>query len=124
MTFNVWDIGGQNKIRMLWHHYFENNQGIIFVVDSNDLGSIKEAKEDLHTLLYENALRHCPVLVYANKQDLPNAVDAATLIERLELRKLLPQPQGRKWHVQPCVALNGAGLYEGLDWLTESLLCE
>lgn len=120
VTFNVWDIGGQDKIRKLWRHYFENNQGVIFVVDSSDLDRIDQAKEELHKLLYEDALRDCAVLVYANKQDLPNAMDAATLTERLELRQL-PQPQSRKWYVQPCVALSGAGLYEGLDWLSKAV---
>ena len=32
----MWDVGGQDKIRPLWRHYFQNTQGLIFVVDSND----------------------------------------------------------------------------------------
>merc|ERR1711892_782152 len=34
--FTVWDVGGQDKIRPLWRHYFQNTQAVIFVVDSND----------------------------------------------------------------------------------------
>ncbi len=33
IQFTVWDVGGQDKIRPLWRHYFQNTQGIIFVVD-------------------------------------------------------------------------------------------
>ncbi|KAJ8467145.1 hypothetical protein OPV22_029697 [Ensete ventricosum] len=36
ISFTVWDVGGQDKIRPLWRHYFQNAQGLIFVVDSND----------------------------------------------------------------------------------------
>merc|ERR1712070_262047 len=36
ISFNVWDVGGQDKIRPLWRHYYQNTQGIIFVVDCND----------------------------------------------------------------------------------------
>lgn len=36
ISFTVWDVGGQDKIRPLWRHYFQNTQGLIFVVDSND----------------------------------------------------------------------------------------
>jgi small GTP-binding protein len=32
----IYEIGGQIKIRPLWHHYYENSKGLIFVVDSND----------------------------------------------------------------------------------------
>jgi len=36
ISFTVWDVGGQDKIRPLWRHYFQNTDGLIFVVDSND----------------------------------------------------------------------------------------
>merc|ERR1712159_783111 len=36
ITFTVWDVGGQDKIRPLWRHYYEDAHGVIFVVDSND----------------------------------------------------------------------------------------
>ena len=42
LEFNCWDIGGQFKLRNLWRHYFENTQGLIFVVDSNDAERLDE----------------------------------------------------------------------------------
>lgn len=27
ISFTVWDVGGQDKIRPLWRHYFQNTQG-------------------------------------------------------------------------------------------------
>ncbi len=63
--------GGQDKIRPLWRHYFQNTQGLIFVVDSNDRERITEASEELQKMLNEDELRDAALLVFANKQDLP-----------------------------------------------------
>ena len=71
ISFTVWDVGGQDKIRPLWRHYFQNTQGIIFVVDSNDRDRIVEAREELQRMLNEDELRDANLLVFANKQDLP-----------------------------------------------------
>ncbi|CAN6450998.1 unnamed protein product [Victoria cruziana] len=53
VSFTVWDVGGQDKIRPLWRHYFQNTQGLIFVVDSNDKDRIVEARDELHRMLSE-----------------------------------------------------------------------
>ena len=50
---------------------FQNTQGIIFVVDSNDRERVSEAREELHRMLNEDELRDALLLVFANKQDLP-----------------------------------------------------
>lgn len=71
ISFTVWDVGGQDKIRPLWRHYFQNTQGIIFVVDSNDRERVNEAREELQRMLNEDELRDALLLVFANKQDLP-----------------------------------------------------
>ena len=116
ISFTVWDVGGQDKIRPLWRHYYQNTQGVIFVVDSNDRDRLSQAKDELHGLLDQFELRDAVVLVYANKQDLPNAAPAAQLAEALQLSSL----RGRKWYIQACCATTGDGLYEGLDWLKEN----
>merc|ERR1712072_1495350 len=51
ISFTVWDVGGQDKIRPLWRHYYQNTQGIIFVVDSNDRDRIEDAREELVRML-------------------------------------------------------------------------
>jgi GTPase SAR1 family protein len=43
----------QDKIRPLWRHYFQNTQGLIFVVDSNDRERVAEASEELQKMLRE-----------------------------------------------------------------------
>ena len=59
ISFTVWDVGGQDKIRPLWRHYYTNTQGLIFVVDSNDRDRIGEAHDELHRMLAEDELRRC-----------------------------------------------------------------
>lgn len=63
ISFTVWDVGGQDKIRPLWRYYFQNTQGIIFVVDSNDRDRIAEAREELQQMLNEDELRDALLLV-------------------------------------------------------------
>lgn len=41
------------QIRPLWRHYFQNTQGLIFVVDSNDRERVVEARDELHRMLNE-----------------------------------------------------------------------
>ena len=81
ISFTVWDVGGQDKIRPLWRHYFQNTQGIIFVVDSNDRDRIVEAREELQRMLNEDELRDAILLVFANKQDLPVCLLSSNLTE-------------------------------------------
>ncbi|KHG17087.1 ARF2-B: ADP-ribosylation factor 2-B [Gossypium arboreum] len=88
ISFTVWDVGGQDKIRPLWRHYFQNTQGLIFVVDSNDRDRVVEARDELHRMLNEDELRDAVLLVFANKQDLPNAMNAAEITDKLGLHSL------------------------------------
>ncbi|KAF0025859.1 hypothetical protein F2P81_022740 [Scophthalmus maximus] len=117
ISFTVWDVGGQDKIRPLWRHYFQNTQGLIFVVDSNDRERVNEAREELSRMLSEDELRDAVLLVFANKQDLPNAMNAAEITDKLGLHAL----RQRSWYIQATCATSGDGLYEGLDWLSNQL---
>lgn len=117
ISFTVWDVGGQDKIRPLWRHYFTNTQGLIFVVDSNDKERLSEAAAELNKMVNEDELKDATILVFANKQDLPNALSVSEMTEKLDLHNM----RGRKWYVQAACAVQGTGLYEGLDWLSNEL---
>lgn len=117
ISFTVWDVGGQDKIRPLWRHYFSNTHGIIFVVDSNDRERIVDAKEELHRMLGEDELRDAVLLVFANKQDLPNAMSVPEITDKLMLYSI----RNRHWYIQSACATAGDGLFEGLDWLSTTL---
>ena len=117
LKFTVWDVGGQDKLRPLWRHYFQNTNGVIFVVDSNDKDRVAQARDELAKMLSEDELRDAVLLVYANKQDLPNAMSTAEVTDKLGLHSL----RQRNWFIQGCCATSGEGLYEGLDWLAANV---
>ncbi|CAF3185440.1 unnamed protein product [Rotaria socialis] len=108
ISFTVWDVGGQDKIRPLWRHYFQNTQGLIFAVDSNDRERVGEARDELQRMLAEDELREAVLLICANKQDLPNAMNAAEITDKLGLHSL----RNRNWYIQATCATSGDGLYE------------
>lgn len=111
VKFNVWDVGGQDKIRPLWRHYFSGTQGLIFVIDSSDRERIEEARAELHRIMGDREMRDSLLLVFANKQDVAGAMVPEEVKERLQLNKLGP---GRLWNVVPGCATSGDGLFEGL----------
>mmetsp|Transcript_43704 Transcript_43704/g.68130 ORF Transcript_43704/g.68130 Transcript_43704/m.68130 type:complete len:181 (+) Transcript_43704:61-603(+) len=118
VTFTVWDIGGQEKIRKLWRHYYQGTTGVIYIVDSSDRERIEDARDELFNVLQAEEMRDVVLLVLANKQDLPNALTSSEVAEKLGLNSL----HKRRWFVQAACATRGQGLYEGLDWLSTALL--
>ncbi|XP_064639751.1 uncharacterized protein LOC135495194 [Lineus longissimus] len=117
LSFTVWDVGGQDKIRPLWRHYYPGTLALIFVVDTSDHERIEESRQELHNILQEDDLRDAVVLVFANKQDLPNAMNTAEVTDKLNLHSI----SKHVWYIQGSCATTGDGLYEGLDWLSKTL---
>merc|ERR1711976_784807 len=117
---NVWDIGGQRKIRPYWKNYFENTDILIYVVDSADKKRIQESTDELMDLLDEEKLAGVPALIYANKQDLLTAVPAKDIAEAMTLTSI----RNRKWQIQPCSALESTGINDGLEWCLKTLNCK
>ncbi|KAG1672580.1 hypothetical protein FOA52_010681 [Chlamydomonas sp. UWO 241] len=116
ISFTVWDVGSQTKIRRLWHHYYKDTQGMIFVVDSADRERMDEAKDELHAMMSDGDMpRDAVLLVFANKRDLPAAMTAAEITDALELRSV----RHHEWHIQPACAITAEGLYEGFTWLSD-----
>jgi len=113
VKFNVWDVGGQDKIRPLWRHYYAGTQALIFVVDSSDRERIEEARQELMRIINDREMKDAILLVFANKNDLPNVMDTAEITEKLGLHRL----RDRNWHVQSSCAISGDGLLDGLTWL-------
>ncbi|OAF68688.1 ADP-ribosylation factor-like protein 12, partial [Intoshia linei] len=117
LSFTVWDVGGQDKLRALWRHYYLNTKAIIYVIDSNDRNRIQESKEELDKMLNHDELQNAILLIFANKMDLPNSVSADELIKMLDLNSL----KSRHWLVQPTCGTTGDGLFVGLDWLSKKV---
>ncbi|KAL9025181.1 MAG: hypothetical protein Q9196_005951 [Gyalolechia fulgens] len=151
VKFNVWDVGGQDKIRPLWRHYFSGTQGLIFVIDSNDRARIDEARQELHRIILDREMKEALLLVFANKQDIPGGTlpplplnsslslfeigSSKPLADELPLRcgitamtptevqerLKLAQLKDKIWYVVPSCATTGEGLFEGLGWLSNNV---
>mmetsp|Transcript_19540 Transcript_19540/g.49363 ORF Transcript_19540/g.49363 Transcript_19540/m.49363 type:complete len:184 (+) Transcript_19540:71-622(+) len=113
IKFQVWDLGGQTSIRPFWRCYYQNTDAIIFVVDSSDTDRLSIAKQELMAMLEEEELKDAILLIFANKQDMKNALSAAQVSEHLGLATI----KNRQWSIQETSATKGRGLFEGFDWL-------
>ena len=116
LTFDVWDVGGQDRLRPLWRHYYRGVCGIIFVIDSADQQRFDIAKGELHQLMREVELQNASLCILANKQDVQDAMtheEVAQIMETDEIETLNV--------VLPTVARTGEGLDEALDWIAENV---
>ena len=115
---------------------YSGTQGLIFVVDCADRDRIDEARQELHRIINDREMRDAIILIFANKQDLPDgelnkiphlshlphdpelisAMKPHEIQEKLGLTRI----RDRNWYVQPSCATSGDGLYEGLTWLTSN----
>jgi len=100
-------------VRPFWRCYYQNTDAIIFVVDSSDTDRLSIAKQELMAMLEEEELKDAILLIFANKQDMKNALSAAQVSEHLGLATI----KNRQWSIQETSATKGRGLFEGFDWL-------
>ncbi|ELV11249.1 ADP-ribosylation factor-like protein 4D [Tupaia chinensis] len=127
ITFQVWDVGGQEKLRPLWRSYTRRTDGLVFVVDAAETERLEEAKVELHRISRASDNQGVPVLVLANKQDQPGALSAAELGPRraaeVEKRRAARElAAATLTHVQGCSAVDGLGLQPALERLYEMIL--
>ena len=117
LNFTFLDVGGQDKLRVLWKQYYKTTHGIIYVVDSSDSDRIEDAAEELKKFLSEQELKNCVVLIMANKQDLNRALKPDVVEEKMGIKQI----QGITYHVVGTSDVTGEGIKEGLDWLVSVL---
>lgn len=91
VTMKIWDIGGQPRFRSMWERYCRGVNAIVFVVDAADAGKLDTARNELRNLLEKPQMAGIPVLVLGNKNDLPDALNAEQLIDRLGLASITTQ---------------------------------
>lgn len=112
---NVWDIGGQKRLRPYWQNYYENVDVLIYVIDSADHDRFDETGHQLSELLDEPKLKGVPVLIFANKMDLQLSKHQDDISAGLLLHAI----RQRDWHIQPCCAIKNEGVQDGLDWMSK-----
>ncbi|KAK7278372.1 hypothetical protein RJT34_23400 [Clitoria ternatea] len=111
----VWDLGGQERLRTSWATYYRGTNAVIAVIDSSDRARVSIMKDELFRLLGHEDLQHSVILVFANKQDIKDAMTPAEITDALSLHSI----KDHDWHIQACCALSGEGLYDGLGWIAQ-----
>lgn len=114
---NIWDVGGQKTLRSYWKNYFEQTDGLVWVVDSSDRRRLKECAKELHNLLMEERLAGATLLVFANKQD----VDGALTIDEISKVIRIDLIGNRNCKIVACSARAGTGCQEGFEWIVQDI---
>ncbi|XP_069101080.1 ADP-ribosylation factor-like protein 6 [Argopecten irradians] len=119
LQFTAFDMSGQGRYRNIWEHYFKDCDGIIFVIDSCDKLRMTVAKDELDHVLKSPDIKskRIPILFFANKMDMRDALSSVKCSNLMGLEKI----QDQAWHICASNALTGEGLDSGFDWLTDQL---
>ena len=118
VKFQAWDLGGQESTRSVWDVYYMNTDAVVYVIDSQDEEYHEESKIQFHKLINHPTLKNATILIFANKQDLKDVKSVNQLIQDYELDKI----KDHVWHIEPCSAIKGEGLVNGIKWLSEQLV--
>ncbi|GMS84516.1 hypothetical protein PENTCL1PPCAC_6691, partial [Pristionchus entomophagus] len=116
-TLNLWDVGGQRSLRSYWRNYFEQTDALVWVVDSGDTTRLNMCKDELRSLLGEERLAGASLLILANKQDLPSALDSKEIAKTLDLESI----ESHHWRIFPVSAVSGHNLLQSFKWVTDDV---
>ncbi|EFC44105.1 hypothetical protein NAEGRDRAFT_68064 [Naegleria gruberi] len=120
------DVGGGANIRAIWPNYFPSIHGAIFVIDSADEKRLEESRQTLVDSIKHPYFKGKPLLLLANKQDLPNSLEPSEISERLQLHELTEYVSS--FNILPCIAKReltknktDEHIVKGLDWLSSQI---
>ena len=113
----------------MWKDYFPAVDAIVFLIDACDRGRFGESKVELDSLLTDEQLANCPVLVLGNKIDRPGAASEDELRQLFGLygqttgKGKVPRTElhGRPLELFMCSVLKRQGYGEGFRWIAQYL---
>ncbi|XP_046849005.1 LOW QUALITY PROTEIN: ADP-ribosylation factor-like protein 13B [Xenia sp. Carnegie-2017] len=122
----VYDVGGGPRIRGIWKDYYAEIYGMVYVVDASDHQRISESREVLHEALYDPRLAGKPLLLFANKQDITDALSEKNLESQFGLEELANKCNCC-YKIFQCTALLNEGrkvdgqIKKGFSWLLHTI---
>ncbi|GAQ77681.1 GTP-binding ADP-ribosylation factor-like protein [Klebsormidium nitens] len=112
-----WDLGGQLGLRSIWEKYYEEAHAVLYVVDAACQSRFEDVKNALARVMQHVELDGAPILVLANKQDLPGAISAEDMSRTLDMIDVNDRP----CLVKAACAYDGSGVRDGVLWLVEAM---
>ena len=119
IRLNFWDLGGQEELQSLWDKYYAESHAVIYIVDSSDHERLDESKDAFDKMIVSEALEGVPLLLLANKQDLPEVISVQDL--KSMLKESVPKMGERDRKVMGVSALTGENVNQGIQWLVECI---
>ncbi|XP_074603679.1 ADP-ribosylation factor related protein 1 [Brevipalpus obovatus] len=119
IVINFWDLGGQQELQSLWDKYYSESHGIIYVIDSADLERIEDSKSSFENVIQNEQLEGLPLLIVANKQDLPEALSLERIKSIFQSSEELIGK--RDFNYLSASALKSEGIQDGIDWMTDRI---
>lgn len=121
------DLGGGVRVRDLWKHYLAESYGFIFVIDSSNRSRVYETSKVFSNFVENEKVGNKPVLIIANKQEMPNSMDESEIVQYLNVEELVNKFQ-IPCRIESSTANSGTGakideaLKTGFDWLIKYIL--
>lgn len=125
MKFTTFDLGGHKQARRIWKDYFPAVNGIVFIIDCADHKRLPESKSELESLMADEQLASCPVLILGNKIDMPGAASEDYIRQYFGLygqttgqgNVAAKDLSTRPMELFMCSVLKRQGYGEGFRWL-------
>ncbi|CAG2179740.1 unnamed protein product [Oppiella nova] len=114
IVLNFWDLGGQTELQTLWDKYFAESHAIIYVIDSSDKERLEDSKLAFDKMITNEALNGVPLLLVANKQDIPESLSLSRIKDIFINSNQVIGP--RDYHSVSASALKGDGVNESIAW--------
>ena len=105
IRLSFWDLGGQSELQSLWDKYYDESHAVIYVIDSNDRDRMNESKELFDKMIKNELLSGVPLLILANKQDIPECMGVREI--KPVFQQAGPLIGRRDCLIIPISALNG-----------------
>ena len=85
LTLSIWDLGGEDRLRVYWRHHFLGAQAVVFVLDASDTSRLDVATEELRACNTDAQLDGIPFVIFANKSDVAGALSPDEVRDAMKL---------------------------------------
>ena len=117
--FNCIEVSGLKRYRKVWKNFYNEVDGIIFVIDGTDVGRMHLIKS-LITDLDNNLEKNIPVVFMVNKQDI---VDKSLNVEQVKnIIEIDRMATDFNWHIVKSVSYTGEGINEAFDYIQTEII--